>query len=118
MVKTTLAELYGCERTEKWQKCSNQNWHHAFINLAGTWVQYLQQLLVKYDMANESLFRLQLLDEENEENQEAKEKQLQGVQQQEQLLLICLSLTHSKQLVLAGTVCLYATLPRERDCIP
>ena len=83
MVKTTLAELYGCERTEKWQKCSkcsNQNWHHAFINLAGTWVQYLQQLLVKYDMANESLFRLQLLDEENEENQEAKEKQLQGVQ--------------------------------------
>ena len=29
-----------------------------------------------------------------------------------------LSLTHSKQLVLAGTVCLYATLPRERDCIP
>ena len=47
MVKTTLAELYGCERTEKWQKCSNQNWHHAFINLAGTWVQYLQQLLVK-----------------------------------------------------------------------
>ena len=46
----------------------NQNWHHAFINLAGTWV--------KYDMANESQLRLQLLDKEHEENQEVKEKQL------------------------------------------